>query len=168
MRQQAITCPAILMAVLVSCGPSSTAQLEENKEVARRFVEALNNGDYDVLDELMMPDFVRHSQATPDVLIRSREEFKRFDKEYKTAFPDAQITIHFVLAEGDKVGAYMTFTGTQEGAMGPFPPSGRTVESKFLGIMRLESGKIAEMWVEWDNLAMLVQLGHFPPAATEQ
>jgi steroid delta-isomerase-like uncharacterized protein len=168
MRQQAIAYPAILMAVLVSCGPSSTAQLEENKAVARRFVEAVNSGDYDVLDELMMPDFVRHSQATPDVQIRSRDEFKRFDEEYKAAFPDAHITVHFVIAEGDMVGAYMTFTGTQEGAMGPFPPSGRKVESKFLGIMRLDGGKMAEMWVEWDNLAMLAQLGHFPPAGTEQ
>jgi predicted ester cyclase len=116
----------------------------------------------------MMPDFVRHSQATPDIQIRSREEFKRFDEEYKATFPDAKITVHFVLAEGDKLGAYMTFTGTQEGEMGPFPPSGRTVESKFLGIMRLDGGKIAEMWVEWDNLAMLAQLGHFPPVGTEQ
>jgi steroid delta-isomerase-like uncharacterized protein len=168
MRQQAMICPTILMAVLLSCGPSSTAQLEENKEVARRFIEAVNNGDYDALDELMMPDFVRHSQATSDIEIRSREEFKRFDEEYKATFPDAKITVHFVLAEGDKLGAYMTFTGTQEGEMGPFPPSGRTVESKFLGIMRLDGGKIAEMWVEWDNLAMLAQLGHFPPVGTEQ
>ncbi|NIT61864.1 MAG: ester cyclase, partial [Aliifodinibius sp.] len=26
-----------------------------------------------------------------------------------------------------------------------------------------EEGKIAELWVEWDNLAMLQQLGHYPP-----
>jgi hypothetical protein len=37
------------------------------------------------------------------------------------------------------------------------------VESKFIGIFRLEEGKIAELWVEWDNLATLTQLGHFPP-----
>jgi hypothetical protein len=50
MRQQAIIFPTILMAVVLSCGPSSTAQLEENKEVARRFIEAVNNGDYAALD----------------------------------------------------------------------------------------------------------------------
>ncbi len=31
------------------------------------------------------------------------------------------------------------------------------------GIFRLEDGKIAEMWVTWDNLSALMQLGHFPP-----
>jgi len=47
--------------------------------------------------------------------------------------------------------------------MGNFPPTGKSVESKFLTIFRIEDGRIAEIWVEWDNLAMLTQLGLFPP-----
>lgn len=33
-----------------------------------------------------------------------------------------------------------------------------------MGILRIEEGKIAEIWVEWDNLNALTQLGHFPPS----
>jgi predicted ester cyclase len=53
--------------------------------------------------------------------------------------------------------------------MGPFPPSGKPLEIPFLGILRIEDGKIAEIWVEWDNLSALTKLGHLPPpgAATE-
>ena len=47
--------------------------------------------------------------------------------------------------------------------MGPFPATGKKVDLKYLGILRFEDGKIAEMWVEWDNMAILTQLGHFPP-----
>ena len=47
--------------------------------------------------------------------------------------------------------------------MGPFPPSGYAIDLKFIRILRVEDGKIAEIWVEWDNLAVLTQLGHFPP-----
>ena len=47
--------------------------------------------------------------------------------------------------------------------MGPFPATGKKADLKYLGILRIEDGKIAEMWVEWDNLAMLTQLSHFPP-----
>ena len=47
--------------------------------------------------------------------------------------------------------------------MGPFPPTGKRVEGPFLSFLRIEDGKIAEMWVEWDNLSMLTQLGHLPP-----
>ena len=33
---------------------------------------------------------------------------------------------------------------------------------------RRSEGKIAELWVEWDNLAFLKQLGHFPPPAMSE
>ncbi len=137
-------------------------QLEDNKAVVRRFTEAMNNGDYASLDELLAPDFVRHSQATPKWHIRSRDEFKRYAQETAISFPDAIISNEFLVAEGDKVAAYATFSATQSGPMGTFPPSGKRVVSKFLGIIRIEDGKIAELWVEWDNLAMLTQLG-VPP-----
>jgi predicted ester cyclase len=51
------------------------------------------------------------------------------------------------------------------GPMGEFPPTGKSVESKFISIFRIEEGRIAELWVEWDNLAMFTQLGLFPPGA---
>jgi hypothetical protein len=33
----------------------------------------------------------------------------------------------------------------------------------FSGFLRFQDGQIAEMWVTWDNLAALSQLGHYPP-----
>jgi steroid delta-isomerase-like uncharacterized protein len=167
MRQQyrSFVAVVILLGLFIGCGSSPTSQTEVNKAVVRRITEALNNGSLDLLDELMTPDFVRHCQATPDVQVCSREDFKRFTRQYAATFPDAQITNQFLVAEGDKVAAYATYIGTQTGPLGPFPPSRKKVESKFLGIFRLEEGKIAELWVEWDNLAMLIQLGHFPPPA---
>lgn len=72
-----------------------------------------------------------------------------------------------IIAEGDKLAVYMTYTGTQKGPFGPFPATGKRVTPPFLGILRFEAGKIAEMWVEWDNLDMLKQLGLFsPPSET--
>ena len=47
--------------------------------------------------------------------------------------------------------------------MPPFPPSGKKMDIRFISFARFEEGKMAEMWVEWDNLASLTQLGHFPP-----
>ena len=56
-----------------------------------------------------------------------------------------------------------SYSGNQMGAFGPFPPSGKPLDLTFMAILRLEDGRIAEMWVEWDNLSALAQLGHFPP-----
>ena len=33
-----------------------------------------------------------------------------------------------------------------------------------VAMFRIDSGRIAELWVEWDNVAMLSQLGLFPPS----
>jgi steroid delta-isomerase-like uncharacterized protein len=164
-RQRHRVLVATLLGITVGCSPSSDAQLEANKEVVRRFIEAQNEGDIDLIEELVALDVVRHCQATPDVQIRSREEFISFYEEYMASFSNPRMTIDLLVAEGDMVAALATFTGRQDGPMGPFPPSGREVDSKFLVIIRLEAGVIAEWWIEWDNLAMLTQLGHFPPPA---
>ncbi|MEE9169712.1 MAG: ester cyclase [bacterium] len=154
---------AILLIALDGCQQSSTARLEANKDIVRRFAEALNNQEFDALDDLVAPDFVRHSQASGELQAKSRDEFKQLQKEFLKSFPDQRVTTELLIAEGDYVAAYATYSGTQEGPMPPFPASGKKAESKFLSIFRFKEGKIAELWVEWDNLAMLQQLGHFPP-----
>ena len=50
--------------------------MEANKEVIRQFEEAINKQESDLLDDLMVPDLVRHCQATTDIQERSLEEFK--------------------------------------------------------------------------------------------
>jgi predicted ester cyclase len=68
-----------------------------------------------------------------------------------------------LVAEEDRVAFWGKFSGTQDGPMGPFPPTGRRLESEIGGMFRIEAGRIAELWVTWDNLSGLAQLGHFPP-----
>jgi len=135
---------------------------EENKVLARRFGEAMNARQYDVLDELVAPNFLRHCQATPETDVRSLEQFKDFLRQDAAVFPDSTQTPTHLLAEGDLVAVWATYEGTQRGQMGPFPPSGRRMRVDFAAVLRVEDGKIAEMWVTWDNMAALAQLGHIP------
>jgi len=153
----------ILLVLTIVLVPSVTAQPDKNKEIATQMIKAINDRDYDLLDKIMAHDLMRHCQATPNLNIRSLNEFKEFLKEDLKTFPDSHITTEMLIAEGDKVAGYFTYSGTQEGAMGPFPPTNKKAELKYLGILRIEDGKIVEMWVEWDNIAFLTQLGHFPP-----
>ena len=133
-----------------------------NKEIVRRWLDALNAGNHDLLDEIVHPDFVRHSEATPDVDVRSLEEFKEFDRQTRTVFSDVLVKLDMLIAEDDKVAFWGSFSGKQIGPLGPFPASGKGLKSDIGGVFRLEGGKIAELWVTWDNLSGLVQLGHFP------
>jgi steroid delta-isomerase-like uncharacterized protein len=171
MRKQNLSFVAIifLLGLFIGCKPSQMSQTETNKNVVYRFTEALNTFNYDLFDELMKPDFVRHCQASGDQQIRSREEYKRFYQKWAAAFPDAHTTNHFLVAEGEFVVSYSTLTGTQTGPFESLPASGKKIKSDFIGIIRMEEGKIAEIWVEWDNVAILKQLGYFPtPAQSEE
>jgi steroid delta-isomerase-like uncharacterized protein len=153
---------ASLSVLLVACG-GRAAREEANKAVVRRYSEEVGNkGNLAVIDEVLAENYVRHCQATgPDV--HGREAMKALYKEWRGTFSDYHETIEFSLADGDYVAAYITVRGTQTGPMGPFPPSGKVMDCKAIGIHRLEGGKIAETWAEWDNLAVLRQLGHLPP-----
>ena len=135
---------------------------EEIKVLIRRFEEAMNTRQLDLLDDVIAPNFVRHCQATPHLDIRSLEQFKDFLRQDVATFPDNIQTFTHVVAEGDFVGVWATYEGTQMGQMGPFPPSGKKVRFDFAGVLRVENGKFAELWITWDNMAILAQLGHLP------
>ncbi|MEN8145341.1 MAG: ester cyclase [Gemmatimonadota bacterium] len=137
---------------------------ELNKDLVRRFVVAINDRNLEALGETVAVDFVRHCQATPDVEVRSLEDLRRFIELDSVTFPDSLVTIDQLVAEDNLVGFFARYEGTQHGPMGPFPPSDRRASIDFGGVFRMETGKIAELWVTWDNVAMLSQLGHLDPA----
>ena len=67
--------------------PPSPAQA--NKEVVRRFVEAINRRDFDALDDLVAPDVRRHSPSTPGVTVENLDDFKAFLRQDLRGVPDA-------------------------------------------------------------------------------
>jgi len=153
---------------LLGCAPGSGRIENENKALVQRFGEASNARKYDIIAQLLTDDFVRHCQATPDVDVRSREQFIEYLKNDAAVFPDSKQTAQYLVAEDDKVAFLITYEGTQEGQMGPFPPSHKKMRIDVAGVFRVRDGKLAELWVTWDNLATLMQLGYFPPPAAAQ
>ncbi|MEW6303462.1 MAG: ester cyclase [Verrucomicrobiota bacterium] len=136
---------------------------EQNKAVVKAFIQAVNQRDWGRLDELLAPDFARHTSTSGQPQIRSRDQLLAFLAGEAVTFPDAHETIHFLVAEGDMVAVHSGFRGTQRGPMGPFPASGRTLTADLISIYRVAKGRIAEAWVEWDCLSGLIQLGHHAP-----
>ena len=135
---------------------------EQNKSVIRRFLEAWNNRQPHLFDELIAADVVRHCQATPAVEVRNLGQLKQFLAQDTAIFPDSKQTMVFMVAEGDLVGVWATYEGTQQGSIGPLPASGSKAKFDFGAVFRIANGKIAEWWITWDNMTILRQLGHMP------
>ena len=138
---------------------------EQNKEIVRRVLaEGVNTGDLSVFQEMLAPEYARHSQATLEMPeIRGIDQMLEFLQWNFTAFPDWHEEIVLMLAEGDMVALITRGTGTHIGPMGDTPPTGKTLEIMNYIVHRIEGGKIAETWIGWDNLTALMQLGLFPP-----
>jgi steroid delta-isomerase-like uncharacterized protein len=147
-----------------ACTNSYEEHLVKNKELIKKFTNYLNNKQFDSLSSIVKADFKRHSQATTEMPeLNSLDEFIKLQKGFLSSFSDQKVTIKKLLAEDNEVAAYATYSGTNDGPMTPFPATHKYAELNFTGIFRIDGGKIAEMWVEWDNLAFLKELGLFPP-----
>ena len=130
----------VVVGCLIMCSPSTTSQLESNKAVVVQLLEAINTRNYDLLDKIVTPDFVRHCQATPDVHVNSREELKQFLQSDLEVFPDSHIQLDMIIAEENMIAGYFTITATQQGDMGPFPATGKrwNLAISALCVLRME------------------------------
>jgi predicted ester cyclase len=135
-----------------------TVSLEENKAIVRRFFhEGLDGGDVGSLRQIFLEGAKHHFPG------RTFEGLLVDTRRITTAF---RTEIHELLGEGDYVVArithFVTFRSEAEFVcqLGSFRCDGKSVQWDAIAIFRFEHGKVAEEWVNRDELSVLRQLGH--------
>lgn len=135
---------------------------DENKAVVRRFNEItrtfFQGGDASGLDEICAPDLILHGPGMPSDL----DGFKQMAPVFRTAFPDIDVVVEDLIAEGDRVVDRITVTGTHQGEFMGIPPSGQRFELEEIHIARIVDGKIVERWTQFDMFGLLQKLGGIP------
>jgi steroid delta-isomerase-like uncharacterized protein len=142
----------------------STDRGPTNKAALTRFQEALSSGDWELIskaiDEVVAPDALIRTplpiEATGAALLK--EVFGRLHR----AFPDLHVTTEDLIAEGDKVVARNTVTGTHQGEYMGLAATGKSITYDEIFIVRFAGGRIAETWGVVDVLSQLRQLGALP------
>lgn len=131
------------------------------KRTAERIpLEVLNQGKFEILDEILDPKFVDHF-AQPGVP-PTREGLKQSLKALKSAFPDLRYTIDEAIMCGDQIVHRLTATGTMKGEFMGIPATGKRASWTEMHIGRGVNGLLTEHWAVVDQLGMLVQLGIVP------
>jgi steroid delta-isomerase-like uncharacterized protein len=134
---------------------------EGNKAVIRRLIEEVyNEGNLDVVDELMAPDIFDHA-AVPEHQ-HGIDGFKHVMEWVRQFSFDVHYDIDDIIAEGEKVAVRMTQSGTHTGAVRGISPTGKSFSVDYVHWFRLANGKVAEMWAVRDDLTRLQQLGLIP------
>jgi steroid delta-isomerase-like uncharacterized protein len=132
---------------------------EENKALARKFLQMLELGEPSMADEIVADDYYNHDAPDPNIGL---EGMKAFVTGFKKAIPDAQLEIAFQLAEGDKVVTRYTWSGTHQGEYFGVPATGKRVNWTAMVAFRIADGKISEAWINYDRLGVMQQLGAAP------
>ncbi len=134
---------------------------QENKDVVRRFWGVWEQGNIDLVDELLAPDYVNHSPGIPGQPA-GPEGVKAVVSMFQNGMPDLRVIVEDMIAEDDKVAVRYTLEGTHEGELFGIPPTGRRLSIKSITVERVSEGKIREHWRITDSLDMMQQLGAIP------
>jgi steroid delta-isomerase-like uncharacterized protein len=132
--------------------------VEENKQLARRFINAWNAGAENSIDALAHPDFeVQYTHFGEPV--RGIERFKDILRQTHHSFPDLEIEVEDMVAEGDRVVVWWTYTGThqQEQVFGA-EPTGKRVLVPGITIYRIVDSQVIEERGIVDNMSLMSQL----------
>jgi len=134
--------------------------VEQNKEVSRRWIEVFNLRDHAAEADVRAPEFIAYAPASlePDPL-RS-QPWAEFLAGFVAGFPDLRLTVEAAVGEGDLVAQRIHFEGTHTGAFQGLPPTGKKVAFEGLELNRHgDDGRVVEHWFQLDALSLLQQLG---------
>jgi predicted ester cyclase len=119
----------------------------EPKAVVRRLIEeVLNGGRLELIDELYTPEMAAGA--------------RRWIAPFRESFPDVEMRIVELIAEGEKVAGRFHCSATNLGPWRGRPPTGRRFERvDEVYIFRVRDGRIAEAWGIEDTRSRERQLG---------
>lgn len=134
--------------------------LEENKAIVRRIYDELwNERKLEVAGEVIATEGYINYDTGLTPVPSGPEGMKQTVLMVTAAFPDNHHAVEDMLAEGDRVVARVTLTGTHEGEFRGLPPTGRRIAVNEIHIYRLEGSKAVEHRVGRDDFGAMRQLG---------
>jgi len=132
---------------------------DENKALAQRFYnEVMNSHNVARAKSFLTNDFIDHNPSQGHTG-KGLDDMTAQLNEMITALPDLHVTADLMVAEEDKVVAYLTIAGTNTGPFGNMPASNKPVKINGVDIVHIKDGKATERWGVFDDLSFMTQLG---------
>lgn len=133
---------------------------EDNMAVLERFGMAVNSANYEVFNDLVAPNAIDHDPVPGQV--PGPDGYRYFFTGLRSAFPDVELSVDYMVADGDNIAMAYTVAGTHQGPFMGFAPTGKHIKIHGLEICRFANGKLVERWGSSDQLGILEQLGLYP------
>jgi predicted ester cyclase len=128
----------------------------ERRAFYERYLACCNERRFDDFDQFVADVVLVNGEPL------SRDAYARGIRAVGDGSADYRWEIHHVLVDGDWLAVHLVDSGTHTGAHLGIPATGRPIRTHEFGHYRLRDGRIAEVWVTADDLAVLRQLGAWP------
>lgn len=136
---------------------------QDNRAFARRWNdEVWGERNLDLIDDLVADEFVGYDPSLPEP-VRGPDGVRKTAEMMLSAFPDAQVDLEEVVAEGDRIAVRIRCTGTHEGEYMGIEPTGEEVQFQLMAFQRIVDGNVVEERAVVDHLGLLAQLGVVEP-----
>lgn len=131
-----------------------------NKAVVRKFYTMLELGDPSLVDGIIAADYINHDYPSQEK--GAIDAMRQFVTDFRAALSNIKFDFDFQVAEGDKVVSRYTVSGIHQGPFFGIPATGKRVSWTVTATMGVVDNKIQELWMNWDQLGLLQQLGVVP------
>jgi steroid delta-isomerase-like uncharacterized protein len=140
------------------------------KRVLEQAIELWNATDREGWAALYTDDVVYEAPGGARISGLADLKVQYFDA-LVTAAPDRASEDVVLIAEGDDVVELARYTGTHTGTWRnpngvEIPATGKKVDFPFVGVFKVEDGKISSIRIHFDQIEVLTQLGLMPGATS--
>ena len=134
--------------------------IEENKEIVRQFFdEVVNKRDYSKADDFMVEEF---NSRFGNPTVSGKEAHMQHYKYLHSLSSDLYLTINDMVAEGNKVVVFCTWSGTHTGELDGHPPTGKHFTLDMVGLWECQDKKLIKGRMSGNLLSFYKQLGIAP------
>ncbi|MBI5651893.1 MAG: ester cyclase [Chloroflexi bacterium] len=134
--------------------------IELNKTITRRYFEELwNKSNAALIPDLVAADVTGHVFEGGEQIVQGAELLKQRVGNLRQVYSNANFRVEDQIAEGDRVVVRWTLNATNTGDLMGRKATGKNIAVTGTNTFRIANGKIAEIWVNADDLAELKQLG---------
>src|ERR1700737_3338117 len=139
--------------------PPPNTQPTDNRQIVQRFMdECWSQGNLNAVSELVADDCRYHDPVFPS-LTSGAENISQHITTCRNGFPDLNFTIDDTIAERNEVVIHWTGRGTHKAPFLGMAPTNKPVTVSGTSIFRIENGKVAEQWSDWNLMSLMEQLG---------
>lgn len=135
---------------------------QENAASARALYDGINAHDPEQ-GAAVIADEAEWTEVPTGALYHGPDGWRQNLGFWLGAFPDGQVEVTSLFADGDSVAVEYTGRGMNTGPIampdGEIPPTGRSVELQFCDIWEFKGGKVAGGRSYYDMASLMGQLG---------